>query len=121
MRVLRIERRDGSGPYTGRYAPAMAIFFRGNLWSEQPAPYDDGIISWDYRYHFGFKSDDQLLAWFNPSHEDAYEQLVRMAEEDFVIVEYNCYGLIIEGRHQVAFERNRAVKLNELPLSQLVS
>lgn len=118
MRILRIERPDGTGPYnTGDYR----LHDLASCRTKHPMPEADSKIasvwselSWKMRdeYFFGFKGHGQYRAWFYSD-----EMLEVMAGLNLELVEFEVDAEhVVIGNAQVIFKREHAVEINRKSL-----
>jgi hypothetical protein len=105
--VYRVETVDGDGPYWR--GPGQAAI-HGDLCFDYeravrrvPTPYLDNLSGFNHEHSFGFKSREQLEAWFTRSEREylaGCHFLVSVYEVDDDLVQY--------GNKQVVFDRKAA-------------
>ena len=115
MIALRIEHKDGYGPYNCRYHEPR---YESEGWNgfdmrdgKRPSPILDGIHPGETDV-FAFASYQQLLKWCDgepPQPIECYRVVVYFCPDCFVQV----------GGSQIAFKREHAQRLSELPFSQV--
>lgn len=110
MRVLRVENKNGEGPYRAMMDCLPSGMYDSDI---QPGPYRDGIdeCSFSYPMLFGFVDDEQLLRWFNPHNSICWEQYKFMANHEYQIVEYHDVEEVINGYSQVIFKPTKNKKV----------
>lgn len=112
--VCRVEHvQTGEGPYREEFYNRLKDMHEehsGN--DDHPTPSKDDMGYYGYHHMlFGFKSMEQLDAWFEPK----FKQL--MHELGFIIREYTVpIDFVIFGGHQVAFDQDESTMCGEKKL-----
>lgn len=109
MRVYRVERVDGVGPYRA----GLSLLRGYGTLQHRPGPEDDGIpplaISDDTR--FGFASLEQCGYWFN-----LWDEREKLEQCGYAVAEYEVSDhLVTQGWHQCAFIKAGATLVRRLP------
>jgi len=107
--VIRLECKDGLGPYTGD-----AGEWRNRRLRNMDIVYSD--IGWNavtYKHYCGFLSPQELYRWTSKLDR-------RQAEDDgYFVAVYLCpEEHVLEGRHQVAFVRDKATLVERITPTQ---
>jgi len=113
MKVYRVETDEGLGPYADLYLGNILPF--GSTY-DQPGPSDDGILGhlWDSEHRFGFRSMEQLTAWFGDYAEQLHEVGLRIA-----VYEVNDRCRVVHGAKQLCFVRDEAKLLERKSLLEV--
>jgi hypothetical protein len=114
MKVYRVETDDGLGPYVDLYLADILPYYSTY---DQPGPADDGIMGhlWDSEHHFGFRSMEQLTAWFGAYAEQLHEAGLRVA----VYEVDDDRGRVVHGQKQLCFVRDEAQLLERKSLLEV--
>ena len=105
MKVFRVEKPDGTGPYRHSEIGSELCRIHGGT-TNHPGPLDDtdpegkplcNFLWQDGSYIFGFSSLVQMLAWF-------LDELELLKAHSFVVSVYES-SQVVEGRFQVIFIR----------------
>jgi hypothetical protein len=116
VKVLRIEKPDGMGPYMEvtdwlRHAsPKAQTWWRATWADERYHPHGSSVPGWSMLmpkeqldYHFGFLDEEQMRAWFPPVYREA------LAKEGYVLNEYVVPRLyVLWSDKQAAFKVDEA-------------
>jgi len=125
MRLYRIERNGLGAFYSGLAVDAWwALDKELDLFAEpdplrHPNPWCDGPHLRDrfsrMKHFCAFKSTEQLLRWFD---SEAHRR--KMAELGGRVIVYEVSPkFVIEGNHQVVFEKAKAYKVDDIPIPTL--
>tara|TARA_R110000868_G_scaffold25423_11_gene99250 strand:- start:3717 stop:4124 length:408 start_codon:yes stop_codon:yes gene_type:complete len=102
MKVFRIEDSFECGPYCRSHIITHNIYAIRSA-KIRPAPWNDGILYYSDKHHFGFQNLEDLKRWFTQKDRKSFQQnkyriCVYEVKEKHVIV----------GNKQVAFIKNKS-------------
>lgn len=114
--VYRVETKDGEGPYRGGDAAYGIRDLMGDICQASevhPSPWEDGIDPGPDAF-FGFSTEDQMREWFSESIRTG------ISKKGFTC---NAYSVPMEkvqfGKKQIAFDKNAASFVYEIPLGKV--
>ena len=142
MKIYRVQKENGNGPFVGGLSDRLAILNHLDIFSSQPnhpAPGRDGFEPDDkyggYAYCkvFGCLSLKRLQSWFNPykviKDDDDFIKLSvlqkdkkTLIDNNFFIMVYDCpdeYVQIGKSNTQVMFDYTEAEIIYKLPIEKL--
>lgn len=101
MKVYRVQTPAGEGPYASGIA--WELLQPHQCCDNHPAPRNDGLSDFTGQHRFGFRSLEQLHAWFSPMERDALRAM------GFSMAIYEVEECRVKfGGKQIAFEYSSA-------------